>query len=61
MLEVSSVGEKIFVCFMQILDTDKYINAFCDVLKEMGISFTVEGPFPKILSKHKLPKQSGIS
>ena len=55
MLEVTSVGEKIFVCFMQILDTDKYINVFRDVLNELGISFTMEGPFPKKLPKHQLP------
>jgi len=55
MLEVTSVGEKIFVCFMQILDTDKYINAFRDVLNELGVSFTMEGPFPKKLPKHQLP------
>ena len=55
MLEVTSVGEKIFVCFMQILDTDKYINAFRDVLNELGISFTMEGPYPKKLPKHQLP------
>ncbi len=56
MLEVASVGEKIFVCFMQIIDTDKYINALSEVLGELGISFSVEGPFPKRLAKHKLPK-----
>ena len=55
MLEVTSVGEKIFVCFMQILDTDKYINAFREVMNELGISFTMEGPFPKKLPKHQLP------
>ncbi|WP_026491953.1 hypothetical protein [Butyrivibrio sp. XPD2002] len=55
MLEVTSVGDKIFVCFMQMLSTDKYINAFCDVLKELGIPFTMEGPFPKKLSRHQLP------
>ncbi len=55
MLEVTSVGEMIFVCFMQILDTDKYINAFREVMNELGISFTMEGPFPKKLPKHQLP------
>ena len=55
MLEVTSVGEKIFVCFMQILDTDKYINAFREVMNELGISFTMEGPYPKKLPKHQLP------
>ena len=52
MLEVSSVGDKIHVCFNQILNTEKYINAFRDVLKELGISFKMEGPFPKRLPKH---------
>ena len=55
MLEVTSMGEKIFVCFMQILDTDKYINAFREVMNELGISFTMEGPYPKKLPKHQLP------
>ncbi|WP_026658688.1 hypothetical protein [Butyrivibrio sp. AC2005] len=55
MLEVTSVGDKIFVCFMQMLNTEKYINAFQDVLKELGIPFTMEGPFPKKLSRHRLP------
>ena len=57
MLEVTSVGDKIHVCFMQILDTDKYINAFRDVLKELGISFKMEGPFPKRLPRHQLPRE----
>ena len=55
MLEVTSAGDRIFVCFMQILNTDKYINAFRDVLNELGISFKSEGPFPKRLPKHQLP------
>ena len=55
MLEVTSAGDRIFVCFMQILDTDKYINAFREVMNELGISFTMEGPFPKKLPKHQLP------
>ena len=55
MLEVASVGDKIHVCFSQILNTDKYVNAFRDVLNELGISFKMEGPFPKRLPKHQLP------
>ncbi len=57
MLEVTSVGDRLFVCFMQIIDTDKYIKAFLEVLKELGISFEVEGPFPKRLPKHQLPSK----
>lgn len=52
MLEVTSVGDKIHVCFNQILNTEKYINAFRDVLNELGISFKMEGPFPKRLPRH---------
>lgn len=55
MLEVTSVGDRIFVSFMQILDTDKYINAFRDVMNDLNIPFTMEGPFPKRLPKHQLP------
>ncbi len=55
MLEVTSVGDKIFVSFMQVINTDKYINAFMEVLKETGMSFKIEGPFPKRLPKHQLP------
>lgn len=56
MLEVTSVGDKIFVSFMQVLNTEKYINAFKSVLKELGIPFKMEGPYPKRLPKHQLPK-----
>lgn len=34
---------------------DKYINTFREVMDELGISFTMEGPFPKKLPKHQLP------
>ena len=56
MLEVTSVGDRIFVCFMQILDTDKYINAYRDVLDELNISFIEEGPYAKKIPKHQLPQ-----
>ena len=55
MLEVTSMADKIFVCFMQVIKEDKYINAFGEVMKELGIPFKCEGPFPKRLSKHSLP------
>ena len=57
MLEVTSAGDRMFVCFMQIINKGKYIRAFCDVLDELGISYTVEGPYPKKLPKHALPQQ----
>ena len=56
MLEVTSMGNFIFACFMQMIETDKYFNAFTEVMKEIGIDYTVEGPFPKRLSRHELPE-----
>lgn len=55
-LEITSMGDRIFVTFMQLLKTDKYIRAFESVLEELGIPYSVEGPFPKHISKHQLPK-----
>ena len=55
LIEVTSMSDKIFVCFMQLIKEDKYANAFCAVMKELGISYQVEGPFPKNLPKHQLP------
>ncbi|MCR5420735.1 MAG: hypothetical protein K6E98_07010 [Lachnospiraceae bacterium] len=55
MLEVTSVGDKIYVCFLQVLKTEKYFNAFREVLKELGIPVVVEGPYLKRLPKHRLP------
>ena len=57
LLEVSSLGDRIFLSFMQLLDEKKYTDAFEAVLKELGIPFQAEGPFPKRLTKHKLPRE----
>ena len=56
LLEVSSMGEKVFVSLMQLIDETKYANAFQEVLTELGIPYQVEGPFPKRLTKHALPE-----
>ena len=56
LLEVSSLGDKIFVSFMQLIREERYVDAFGKVLTELGIPFAVEGPYPKNLTKHKLPK-----
>ncbi len=55
LLEVSSVGDRIFVTIMQLLDETKYAAAFEEVLAELGIPCQVEGPFSKRLTKHMLP------
>ena len=57
LLEVSSLGDRIFLSFLQLLDEKKYTDAFEAVLKELGIPFQAEGPFPKRLTKHELPRE----
>ena len=57
LLEVSSLGDRIFLSFMQLLDEKKYTDAFEAVLTELGIPFRSEGPFPKKLTKHALPRE----
>ncbi|MCR5136326.1 MAG: hypothetical protein K6C12_04440 [Oscillospiraceae bacterium] len=57
LLEASSLGDRIFLSFMQLLDEKKYTDAFEAVLTEFGIPFQSEGPFPKRLTKHELPRE----
>lgn len=54
-IEISAMADKIFIGFMQIIKTDKYINLFREELAKLGIPCTVEGPFPKRLPKHEIP------
>ena len=55
LLEVTSIGNRIFVSFMRLLNDSKYTDAFMDVLNELDIPFRVKGPFPKHLSGHDVP------
>ena len=55
LLEITSLADKIFVSFMQLIDTDKYADAFRCVLDEMGIPCVVKGPYNKNMTKHLLP------
>ena len=57
LLEASALGDRIFLSFMQLLDEKKYTDAFEAVLTELGIPFRAEGPFPKRLTKHELPRE----
>ncbi len=57
LLEITSLADKIFVSFMQVIKDDKYANAFSDILNELGIPHTVEGPYMKNQSWHLLPKK----
>ncbi len=57
LLEVTSMADKIFVSFMQLIKEAKYVKAFGEVMDELGIPYQVEGPYPKNMTNHKLPKQ----
>ena len=53
--EVTSMGDKIFLSFMRLFQETKYVSALEAVLDELDIPYKVEGPFPKLLSRHVLP------
>jgi len=55
--EITSIGNRIVLSFMQLLDEDKYFNAFLSVLDDLNIPYKTDGPFPKRLVKHRLPKR----
>lgn len=61
MLEISALGQKIFCCYQQVLRTDKYINAFKEVLDEMHIAYQIEGPYPKKLPRHSIKGENNKS
>ena len=56
LLEITSMADKIFVSFMQLIKTSKYVNALGNVLDELGIPYKIEGQFEKNLVKHELPE-----
>ena len=51
-LEITAMEGKIFISFMQMIRGDKYINAFRQVLDELGLGYRMTGPFPKHLARH---------
>ena len=53
-LDVTSAGEKIFVTWMQLIVETGYAAAFQEELTEPGIPYTVDGPWPKRLTRHAL-------
>ncbi len=54
-IEITAMADKIYVGFMQVIKTDKYINLFKEELEKVGIPCTIDGPFPKRLPKHDIP------
>ncbi len=57
LIEITSIGDRVVLSFMQLLDKDVYFNAFLSVLDELGIPYKTDGPYPKGLVKHRLPKR----
>lgn len=57
LLEITSMADKIFVSFMQLIKETKYVKAFGEVMRELSIPYRVEGPYPKNMTSHKLPRQ----
>ncbi|MBQ9549945.1 MAG: hypothetical protein IJU87_03945 [Lachnospiraceae bacterium] len=55
LLEITSMADKLFVTFMQLIKETKYVDAFCEVMDELGIHYKTEGPYPNNRPKHKLP------
>jgi hypothetical protein len=41
---------------MQLIKKNVYVDAFCKVMDELGIKYKLEGPYPNIRPKAKLPK-----
>lgn len=54
-LEITAMEGKFFISFMQMVKGNKYIDAFRQVLDELGLEYRMTGPFPKHLSKHCHP------
>ena len=50
------MADKIFVSFMQLIKTSKYVNALGNVMDELCIPYKIEGPFEKNIVKHELPE-----
>lgn len=45
LIEITSMSDKLFVCFLQMLKKDKYVKAFTQVLDELNIPYEIKGPF----------------
>ena len=54
-IEITAMADKIFIGFMQVIKTNKYIDLFREELDKIGIPCKIEGPFPKRLPKHGIP------
>ena len=53
---VFDMADKIFVTFMQLIKKNVYVDAFCNVMDELGIKYKLEGPYPNSRPRAKLPQ-----
>jgi len=56
LLEITSMADKLFVTFMQLIKETRYADAFCEVMNELDIHCKIEGPYPNNRPKHELPR-----
>ena len=56
-IEITAMADKIYVGFMQLINTDKYVKLFREELEKVGIPSKLDGPFPKRLPKHDIPRK----
>ena len=52
-MEISAMEGKIFISFMQMIRGNRYIDAFRQVMDELGLEYRMTGPFPKQLARHR--------
>ena len=55
LVEINSMGDMFFLTFHQIIDDDKYINAFLKVMDEVGLSYTISEYRQKNIAALQLP------
>jgi hypothetical protein len=41
---------------MQLIKKNVYVDAFCNVMDELGIKYKLEGPYPNSRPRAKLPQ-----
>lgn len=56
LIEINAIGNMFYITFNQVIRTDKYINAFLDILNEEGLSYSVSNYRIKNVAPLVLPE-----
>ena len=56
LVEINAIGNMFYITFNQLIKTDKYINAFLNVLNEEGLSYSVSNYRVKNIAPLVLPE-----